>query len=81
MKARRDESAGGREARIRRVIRMLLRVGFGLILVLLVAGIFYKPLLYAGLVILIPALLGFAFSSPMTKKDYLAMLWWDQGKK
>ncbi len=75
------EKARQREARMMRLIKRLLRIGFGLILLLLVGGIFYRPLLYWGLVLLIPALLGLAFSSPLTIKDYLAMIWWDQRKK
>ncbi|MDD4081534.1 MAG: hypothetical protein PHP02_09040 [Eubacteriales bacterium] len=69
------------EGTIQKITVLTLRVGVILSLLLLIGGIFYRPFLYAGLLILLFMVLGFAFSTPLTKKDFLAMIWWEQKRK
>ena len=69
------------EDRIRKIMSAMLRIGLILMVLLLVGGIFYRPFLYARLLMLLSVVFGIAFSTPLTRKDYLAMLWWDRDRK
>ena len=69
------------ERKVTRITIGIIKIALIVTLLLLLAGIFYRPFLYAGLMMLIFGLISVALMGKLSTKDYLAMLWWDRDRK